>query len=494
MSEPTALGGAAVQAFAAVAGLQLLGASLAASVLRGRHLPFCLASGLLWGGAAHVLLAAAVLLPRLALGAAPLLPLGPVAALSGTAILVLAAVFHLHAGRWGVASVRVAGAQLAAAGVAGAVALLAIRFDLTPLTPDSLALIEAGLALARVSDPALVQVSFLGGRGLFGAILHAPAAASPLDFLWFLTPLFGLSTLATLVTAAAGTLIRAGERPKLALGLAGLGCLWLVSCYLWLFQLFYLHVNGLAAGYVLLFFVGAWTALAERDERWMPLAGLALLAFQMIRVEGSFFAALAVAFLVLERADDERPQAPELWLILPGVTWCAITAALVGSEGAIVDRARVLAMAGTLLACLPLGWAARRPRLRGVRGRLPLALAAALALGVALLFALAPDHMSRHLAVLLRNAGVDGRWSTAWTLVPGLLLAAPLFRRIPHQRFVSLALTACLLGLLGLTFVGYWRAGWFDSGNRMLTHALPALVWLGILRAAPTPIDDRAPS
>ena len=66
--------------------------------------------------------------------------------------------------------------------------------------------------------------------------------------------------------------------------------------------------------------------------------------------------------------------------------------------------------------------------------------------------------------------------------------------RVPHQRFVQLGLLACGLALIGLTAGGYWRAGWYDSGNRMLTHALPALVWLGMLRAASIVPDGGAVS
>ena len=45
-------------------------------------------------------------------------------------------------------------------------------------------------------------------------------------------------------------------------------------------------------------------------------------------------------------------------------------------------------------------------------------------------------------------------------------------------------MAAGAIGLVALTFVGHWREGWYDSGNRMLSHALPTLVWLGMLRAA----------
>ncbi len=69
-------------------------------------------------------------------------------------------------------------------------------------------------------------------------------------------------------------------------------------------------------------------------------------------------------------------------------------------------------------------------------------------------------------------------------LVRAVALAASLLGRVPHQRFLQLSLAAYFVGLLGLTYAGTWRAGWYDSANRMLTHALPALVWLGMLRAA----------
>jgi hypothetical protein len=468
----------------AAAVLQLLGAGLARTALRGRQLGFCLASGLLWGVASHGVLAAGVVLVRFALGDLPLYPTAWIAGATGLAAALALGVSQLHDGDSPLSRGRALAGQAAGAAGAALATLFAVSFDLSTLTPDSLDMIEAGLALARLQDPRFVDVTFLGGRGLLGVLLHAPASALPFDFLWFASPLLGLSCTATVATAA-WTAIRSLGRSRVAAGVAvGLGTLWLLGCYFWIYQIFYVHVNQLAAATLLLFFVAAWRSLADADDAWLPLAGLALLAFQMVRVEGTFFAALFAAVFVLERAAAGRPARPDLWLVLPGVAWCAVLAATVEPDGAIVDPRRLLLMGGLLLGCLPLAWLARRPRLRGQRDALPGLALGALGVALLLLVVLRPGHMIERAGVLAWNAVGVGLWSTTWAFVPAVVLASPLLGRVPHRRFVQIALGAYFVGLLGLTYAGHWREGWYDSGNRMLTHALPSLVWLGMLRAA----------
>jgi hypothetical protein len=471
-------------AMGGVVALQLLGASLARTALRGRQLGFCLASGLLWGISCYGVLAAAVVLTRLALGALPLYPTSCVAGATGLAAALALAVSQLCDGDSPLSRSRALAGQAAGAAGAALVTLFAVSFDLSTLTPDSLDMIEAGLGLARMHDPQFADVTFLGGRGLLGVLIHAPASALPFDFLWFASPLLGLSCMATMATAAWAA-VRSLGRNRVVAGVAvGLGTLWLLGCYFWLYQLFYVHVNQLAGATLLLFFVAAWRSLADTDDRWIPLAGLALLAFQMVRVEGTFFAALFTAVLVLERAAAGRRARPDLWLVLPGVAWCAVLAVAVEHRGGIVDTRRLLLMGGLLLGCLPLGWLARRPRLSDQRNALPGLALGALGLALLVLVAMRPEHMIERAGVLAWNAVGVGLWSTTWAFVPAVVLASPLLGRVPHQRFVQLALGAYFVGLLGLTYAGYWREGWYDSGNRMLTHALPSLVWLGMLRAA----------
>lgn len=471
-------------AMSGAAALQLLGASLALALLRGRHRVFCTAGGLLWGLAAYGVLAAGIVLARYALGWLPLYPAEAIATTTALAAASAVAVSHLRCARGPLSSLELLSCQVVGAGAVALATLSAVSFDLSTLTPDSLGMIEAALELARVRDPELAGLPFLQARGILAVLLHAPAAALPFDFLWFASPLLGLSCLASLAAAAAGAIRDGGSSRGVAAAVATLGTLWLLGCYFWSYQLFYVHVNQLAGATLLLFFVTAWRCLADADDAWLPLAGLALLAFQMLRVEGTLFATLFSAIFVLERAAAGRRALPELWLVLPGAVWCLALAAAIGDQRGIVDAGRLLLMATLLIGCLPLGWLARRPGLHGLRARLPTAALGLLGLGLLVLVALRPEHMIGRLGVLLWNAVGVGLWGATWAFVPAVALAAPLLGRVPHQRFVQLGLAAYFLALLGLTYLGYWREGWYDSGNRMLTHALPTLAWLGMLRVA----------
>jgi len=464
--------------------LQVLGAGLGFTFLGARRLAFCLASGLLLGLTLHGLLAAVGVLARFALGALPLYSTVWAVAATGIAGAVALATCARRATRDGLPLPTLVAALASSAFAIAALTLVAISFDLSTLTPDSLGMIEAALELARIRDPELAGLPFLTSRGMLGVLIHAPAAALPFDFLWFASPVLGAACLATLASAAWSAIRDLDRGRGVAALVVAAGVTWLLGCFFWLYQLFYVHVNQLAGALLLVFAVAAWRSQHDRDDAWLPVAGLALLGFQMLRVEGTLFAALLVAVVVLERAASDRSPRAEAWLVLPGVAWCGALALAMGGDPGIVDAPRLLATAGLLLACLPLGRLARSAHLATHRERLPGAALVALGLALLVAFVLRPAHMTERLGVLAWNALGVGLWSSAWAMVPAFVLASPVLGRVPHQRLVQHCLAAAAIGLVALTYVGFWREGWYDSGNRMLTHALPTLVWLGMLRAA----------
>ena len=113
-----------------------------------------------------------------------------------------------------------------------------------------------------------------------------------------------------------------------------------------------------------------------------------------------------------------------------------------------------------------------------------LAVLAALAAVFVLLVLARPDHILEKSRLHVLNALVVGGWSTAWILVAALALAAPLLGRMPHQGFVWFGVVGYLIVTFDLTYFGYWRQGWGDSGNRMLTHVLPTIAWAMMVNGA----------
>jgi len=463
----------------------LLGALVVLWLLRGRHLAFAVSSGLLWGLALHVFLGTLALLLAVAGGWRPLYPVPWLAGLTlllagGAACAVLR-----DARSRGESLARIGGALAVGAGALALAVAAALHWNYSAFAVDSFAYLERGLGMARIADRAYGGVGFLQARGLFGAMLHAPTDLAGVEYLYFVIPVLGLAGFATLATAIVEALRRLGRSRRVA-GLAAalsLGCLG--SSYFVAYQGVLLHVNWLVSSYLLLFFFCAWMALELREDRWLALSAVALFAFVLLRVEAALFAAAFVAFLAVEpREEARRPRWPVLALVLPALLWCGVSAVLLGDEpGRISDRPRLLLMGGALaiaglLGCWACTPAARRwlPRLAGIG-------LAGLAIGLLVLFGLAPQRMLERSGTLLDNALLRGSWSSAWALVGALALAGRWLAPVPHQGFVRCGLLAYGLLLLGLSYVAPWRPGWFDSGNRMLGHVLPSLAWLLAVRA-----------
>jgi hypothetical protein len=415
-------------------------------------------------------------------------PLYREGAMAACAIAVTAAVvllFVSRAPRWGCGLRPVLVAQAVAVSLLCAATALSLAWNLSSMSVDSFAFVERGLAMARVDDPQYVDLSFLQAVSIFGVLLHAPTDLAGVEYLYFLMPVVSGAFLATLAVATLRAVALLGRSRATGVAVTLLGVTWLFSCYLVVFFVFQIHVSWLAAMYVLLFFHGAWMALRTQNDRWFVLAAVAAFAFVLIRVEGAMFLALFLGFLALEPgAGKPRPLWPAVVMALPGILWCLCVVGIIGDEGRIVNRTRLLLMAAALAASIVparcMQYAAFRSRAHWVQG----AALAGLAFGFGAMLWLRPEHMASRSWIHLANALFFGNWAGAWALVAALALAAPLLGRIPQQGFVALGVAGYLLVTFMLAYFGSWRSGWFDSGNRMLMHVLPTLAWLLMLKAA----------
>ncbi len=320
-------------------------------------------------------------------------------------------------------------------------------------------------------------------------LLHAAGGASGVEYLYFLMPVVSVAFLVTLALAVLKAVSLLGRSRRVAAWAAVLGIAWLASCYLVTFQMFYLHVNWSAAIYVFLLFYTVWMALQTREDRWFVLAAGAAFAFVLLRTEGPLFVAVFLCLLAFERrGQDARPLWPTAAMALPSIVWCLCLSAIIGDARGTVDRTRLLAMTGALAGSIALAWCMRRP---WFSERAAWLRAAGLAAGLAALTAVwvilaakRADWMVARPLILFADALVAGNWATGWLLIAAFALAAPLLGRMPHQGFLLLWVAASLILMFEMSYFASWRLGWSDSGNRMLTHLLPAVAWVMMVKGA----------
>jgi len=388
---------------------------------------------------------------------------------------------RITAAEWRELAIGVAIFVLLAAGLS--------HWNLDVLTVDSLAVIDKGRLFAF--HGAIEGGHALSTRGVFMSIAQGSSILLGVDYLPALAPLLGLCLLGSFVLLGARALVggRASDdlaRPRLEgfgwpVAVALLAGLAMMSPYFMLLQLFYVHANLPAALYLFLF--AACFCLAEREgeDAWLPLAFAFLLGFCLQRVEAPIVA-LVMVVLAWSRA---QVDARRLMLCLIGFAscltlWLVVVWLHAGPESRILKPVQTGMLALAVAALVPVLWGLQHESLRSLRRLVPELVVVVLALLCGIGWMLRPEAMLASAGALLTNVS-SLYWGAIWLAVlalglPGLLLEQPVGRRVLLHAGLAYLM---LIQLAGVARKLPYRPTWQDSGNRMLVHALPLLMfWL----------------
>lgn len=389
-------------------------------------------------------------------------------ALVSIAVLA-AAVYRTPTGRQAEWTLGVA----ASMGTAGAIAV-AIHLAASPiLTFDSYKLIKIGrtlesndlpLSSASLADYPIVGLQIQAFGEALGAefIIAAPAAAGLLGTL-----------------GAGGFIVKSiSGRPQLsaatvAAALAS-GAALVLSSYMLRLQFSLLNSHLVVAG---LLSLGAASALAPADTEsrlhMLPVSAMALSALAMARAEGPLIVALVMTALVADRglprhtwrqlgAMGALPAAVWYWRLATG-----------GASGDILSPARSAFMIGALAA--PVAVLAI-PQLQFIRRWLVPIAFAALTCAMAGLAISDPEGFGTSAATTAGNLMTTGSWGPVWwLLIPAIaigVVTGPTLDREDCWLLILLGFSGLVLILGGIREFPF-RAGFGDSGNRMMVHLVP---------------------
>jgi hypothetical protein len=370
------------------------------------------------------------------------------------------------------------------------------HWNLAVLTVDSLAVIDKGRMFAFYG---LIEGGHaLSTRGVFMSIAQGSSVLIGVDYLPALAPLLGLCLLGSFVFLGARALADRGAAgdegmprssgSRWALGAAILAGLAMMSPYFMILQLFYVHANLPAALYLFLF--AACFALAEREgeSAWLVFAFAFLLGFCLQRVEAPIIA-LVMATLSWSRArvDPSRLMLCLITFASCLTLWLVVVWLHAGPESRILKPAQSGVLVLVSVGFVPALWVMERESLHALRRRVPELVLVTLALLCGVAWMLRPEAALDSLAALLTNV-TSLHWGAIWLVVlalglPGLLLARPVGQRV--------LLHAGLAYLMSIQLAGVarklpYQPTWQDSGNRMLVHALPLLMFWLLLAYGPS--------
>ena len=443
-----------------------------------RQLPVLLigVSGFLWGALGWVLGGMTLLMLKL-----------PYTAVSMSIVFIVLVsgitLLHFRNKTW-----RLSLGELITISSVGLVFLLALflasQYNLSVASTDSIIYIVTGRRIPYEGFSQSVMVE-LADRGGFLPLLQSASFFLGDGYLSAAQPIFGLSLALIYFYLSHRIFKHVLVDKKLALTLSILSGLVLFSTYLMVFQTFYIHTNLICAVYLYLSVCGFWLALVEEKDSWMILGMLALLGFSLARLESPVF---ALPFLILLISAGKTPYRIRLTSILPYlislILWYLYLLRGVGDVDLTLDQTRILAITGSLAACIFLvifsevNWIKR-----WVLPHLPKIMLGVLVLVVAFMVIQKPEHMYTSMKVTLKNVLESGRWGITWVVFLLLFILSVFGSGFLKEGYFFYGISSFLLLLLAISYFRVpYRVGWGDSANRMLIHILPVISLYVIMR------------
>ena len=357
-------------------------------------------------------------------------------------------------------------------------AALLCRFNLAVLTVDSFIFIDIGRSLMHFGD---VQPGVeLGSRGIFPAISQGSGVLLGVGYLPEIPPLMAISFAGAFVQLGARGLEGAGRTSGRGIALASLVVLAMFSPYTMILHIFYIHGNLSAAIYLSLFAFCFWTAEESDDSAWLSLAFVFLFGFVLQRIEAT---GISIVFLVLAWSRSRfsaRRLLPRVALFALALElWLWTLQVHAGPDSRIMTPGWALVMMGGTAAVVPMLLLFEQPALRRIRRAIPAIVFAVSVAGFAFALDRRPNNMADSLSSLWGNAS-GLAWGGLWPAILVLAVGALWLPKIPGNRIFSCGAAFYLVAIVLLSlFRTPYRPLWQDSGNRMLIHVLPLLMfWL----------------
>jgi len=258
---------------------------------------------------------------------------------------------------------------------------------------------------------------------------------------------------------------------------------------IFLFHVFYIHVNIISALYMYLF-VFALVKLQQQPGRaYELLALLSLIAFSLVRLEAPLF---VIIILLVTSFRQGWSYVNRLKLIIPFtvlfVAWHARVYFILPENSDLLTKQLAITFISVLVGFGLFTIVSGLKVLDPIVKRTPFLTLIGLVLVSIIFTIIKPEHMLTSLKSIVRNILVDGDWGLTWYVI--FFLAAELYfasRDATERHLMFMVLVTYILLVYNLAyFTNSYRIGATDSANRLVLQALPlVLLYLSNLRFLP---------
>jgi hypothetical protein len=251
---------------------------------------------------------------------------------------------------------------------------------------------------------------------------------------------------------------------------------------IFLFHVFYIHVNIVSAVYLYLFVFGLVKMQQQPGRAYELLALLSLIAFSLVRLEAPLF---VIVILLVTSFQQGWSYFNRLKLIVPFVVlllaWYSRLYFIlpeVQISNDVLNKELVIAFILVLVAFGLFAVASGLKVLDAIVKRTPLLTFIGLVL-VSIVFTITkPDHMLSSLESIGRNVLVEGNWGLTWYVI-AFVAAERYFacRDATERDWMLMLLATYFLLVYNLAyFSDPYHPGEFDSANRLMLQALPLVL------------------
>jgi hypothetical protein len=254
----------------------------------------------------------------------------------------------------------------------------------------------------------------------------------------------------------------------------------MVLSNIFVFHVFYIHVNIISALYMYLFVFALAKMQQQPGRAYGLLALLSLIAFSLTRLEAPLF---VIVILLVASFWQGWSYVNRLKLIIPFVVlfvaWHARAYFILPEAPDLLTKKLAIAFIAVLVGFGLFTVASGLKVLGPIFKRTPFLTLTVLALLSVIFTVIKSEHMLRSLGSIVRNILVDGNWGLTWYVI--FFLATQLYfarRDATEQHWVFMVLATYFLLVYNLAyFTDSYRVGAADSANRLVLQALP-LVFL----------------
>jgi hypothetical protein len=309
---------------------------------------------------------------------------------------------------------------------------------------------------------------------------------------WQYQAVLGLNLIAV-VSYTVYRLVRERTSRREALGAATVLTGLMVVSNIFVFHVFYIHVNVIAALYLYLLVFALMKMSQQAETSYGVLAECSLIGFSLVRIEAPL---VAIVVLLISCFRQGWRAVDRVTLILPFIillgAWYARVYFIVPDAADLLTRKVVVALGVVLMGFGVVTMASASNVLQAVVNYTPSLTLGALAATSVMFTLVKPAHMLTSLHSMLRNVLVDGNWGLTWYVV--IFVATELFvvrRRGREAQSVWMVFVAYVLLVYNLGIFGEpYHTGEFDSANRLLLQGFPVLVLYLTTRYAAEGADE----